>query len=490
MGAKFLSVLKYLCLATIASFVVACKPTVDRVVTVDSEPLLWPDYNGVTIPRNIAPLNFSTIAYDSLQGIEATIVTSDNQEYRFSGKKHIAFNQKQWKEILKKQAGCELSVFVKEIKNNIEYVYKPFKIKVDDSEIDNYLCYRLIAPSYEIYSQMGIYCRNLTNFEQKTVVDNRLVNSNCVNCHSFCKGNTDLAQLHIRGDLGATVIKDGDEISICKATTDKYKLNCVYPYWHPSGRYIAYSQNKTVQTFHCANANRVEVYDKESRVVVYDRESNKLITSPELNSAATFTTEPSFSPDGKYLYYTTSKSVDMAKYTKEARYDICRIEFSDGCFGNVDTLVYLAKDSLTAAFPRPSYNGKYLLYTRFNYGQFAIWHKEADLWMLNLENGDTFPLTNANSNDVESYHSWSQNSKWIVFESRRDDGSYTRAYIAKINDDGTAEKAFLLPQESPVHNRNLMYSYNVPEFATSEFKINQGTLESKIKSGNRLQFGY
>lgn len=145
---------------------------------------------------------------------------------------------------------------------------------------------------------------------------------------------------------------------------------------------------------------------------------------------------------------------------------------------------------MTAAFPRPSYDGKYLLYTKFNYGQFAIWHTEADLWMLDLEKDTTFPLQKANSQDVESYHSWSQNSRWIVFESRRDDGFFTRAYIAYINDDGTAEKAFLLPQESPEDNRKLMYSYNVPEFATKEFVIDKGVLESKIKSGKKLQFGY
>ena len=141
-------------------------------------------------------------------------------------------------------------------------------------------------------------------------------------------------------------------------------------------------------------------------------------------------------------------------------------------------------------WPRPSYDGKYLLYTKFSYGQFAIWHTEADLWMLNLENGETYPLTKANSPDVESYHSWSQNSRWIVFESRRDDGFFTRAYIAYIDKNGVASKAFLLPQESPEDNRKLMYSFNVPELATSEFKLDKGILEGKLKSGERLQFEY
>lgn len=482
-----------LCAGVLILMITACKPSVNQHINIDSKPSLYPDYDSVTIPCNIAPLNFSTTAMDSLQWIVAKVITKNNQEYVFEGNNFVAFTPNTWKEILENNKGGELSIHVTETKNNIEYTYKPFTIFVANEEIDPYLCYRLITPGYRIYSRMGIYCRNLTNFEQTTVVDNRLLNANCVNCHSFCKGNTDLAQFHVRGDLGATIIKNGDEITVCKAITEKLKLNCVYPYWHPSGNYIAYSQNNTVQTFHCGDPNRVEVYDLASRVVIYDRKQNLLITSPELNDERTFTTEPSFSPDGKTLYFTTGKALNMDIETKDARYNICRIGFNPETAsfnGKVDTLINTVRDSMTSAFPRPSYDGKYLLYTKFNYGQFAIWHTEADLWMLDLEKDTTFPLQKANSQNVESYHSWSQNSRWIVFESRRDDGFFTRAYIAYINNNGTAEKAFLLPQASPEDNRKLMYSYNVPEFATKEFVIDKGVLESKIKSGKKLQFGY
>ncbi|MBQ5404976.1 MAG: PD40 domain-containing protein [Bacteroidales bacterium] len=469
----------------------SCSVMVDGTLEKDCPPDLWPDYNGVTIPKNIAPLNFSTTSFDSLDRIEAVLKTFDGENYNFSGKNYIDFPISDWREILKKSCGKKLEIFVTEFKNDKKYVYKPFEIFVADSEIDSFLCYRLIAPGYQIYSRMGIYCRNLTDFQQNTVVDNRLINANCLNCHSFCKGNTDLASFHVRGNLNSTVLKNGNEITVCKAVTDKFKLNCVYPYWHPQGKYIAYSQNNTAQAFHCGDANRVEVYDMESRVVVYDIANNKLLTSPELNDKKTFTSEPSFSPDGKYLYFISADSLNMSKHTKEVHYDICRIGFNplDGSFSKeVDTLVNTSKDSLTSSFPRPSYDGKYLLYTRFNYGQFAIWHREADLWILNLETKENYPLTNANSSNADSYHSWSQNSKWIVFESRRDDGFYTRAYIAYIDENGKAAKAFLLPQQSPEYNRKLMYSFNVPEFATKEFVFDKGVLESKLKSDTKLQF--
>ena len=51
----------------------SCGTNVTDTMSVDCAPLLWPDYSGVTIPKNIAPLNFSTVRYDSLQGIEAQV---------------------------------------------------------------------------------------------------------------------------------------------------------------------------------------------------------------------------------------------------------------------------------------------------------------------------------------------------------------------------------------------------------------------------------
>ncbi len=479
----------------IALFLIyGCQPIVTETIIMDCQPMLYPDYSDVTIPYNIAPVNFSTIAYDSLQRIEVEVKMPDGSIREFHGDKYIDFSISNWREIAEKTRGNKIEIAVVEYKNKKKYVYKPFTINIANEPIDSYLCYRLITPGYRIYSQMGIYCRNLTTFEQTTVVDNHLINSNCVNCHSFWKADADHASLHVRGDLGSTVLKNGNDIKICRAINDNLGLNCVYPYWHPSGKYIAYSQNNTVQSFHCGSPNRVEVYDLESRVVVYDIANNMLLTSPQLNANKTFTSEPSFSPDGRSLYYITADTVDMNRYTTEVRYDICRIGFDDasGNFdGKVDTLVKVSSDSLTTAFPRPSYDGKYLLYTQFNYGQFGIWHTEADLWMLNLTTNERYPLTKANSPvAADSYHSWSQNSRWIVFESRRDDGFFTRAYIAYINNDGKAEKAFLLPQQDPAFNRSLMFSFNVPEFATKEFKFNKGVLEKDLKSGKKLQFNY
>lgn len=99
-------------------------------------------------------------------------------------------------------------------------------------------------------------------------------------------------------------------------------------------------------------------------------------------------------------------------------------------FGSPDTVYNAAMRRRSATFPRVSPDGNYLLFTEADYGTFHIWHKSADLYLMNLRTKSVRPLEEVNSRDVESYHSWSSNGRWIVFSSRRDDGSYTRPYIA------------------------------------------------------------
>ena len=53
----------------------------------------------------------------------------------------------------------------------------------------SYLAYRLIEPGYELWNQMGIYQRNLEDYKQSPIMENKYSGQNCMNCHSFfvCK---------------------------------------------------------------------------------------------------------------------------------------------------------------------------------------------------------------------------------------------------------------------------------------------------------------
>ncbi len=92
--------------------------------------------------------------------------------------------------------------------------------------------------------------------------------------------------------------------------------------------------------------------------------------------------------------------------------------------------------------------------------------------MIRLSDGKTYPLTEANSAEGESYHSWSHNNRWLVFSSRRLDGLYTRPFFSYIDDKGTAHKPFLLPQRNPVkYYKDLLWTYNLPEFIQEKVQV-------------------
>ena len=169
----------------------------------------------------------------------------------------------------------------------------------------------------------------------------------------------------------------------------------------------------------------------------------------------------------------------MPDQYRNVKYNLLKVSFQPetGEIGNqIDTLYNARKEGRSIKFPRVSPDGKYLLYTISDYGNFSIWHKDSDLRLLHLDTFETDSLTTINSSDVESYHSWSSNGHWIVFSSRRLDGLFTRPFIAHIDAAGKVSKPFLLPQQSPDYYGNSLFSFNIPEFSKTPIRMSQKEL--------------
>lgn len=477
----------------------ACGPEpVKNARTEVSTPLIYPDYLGVTIPVNIAPLNFC-MQDESARLVDAVISDNKGNELHGQGKETTGFDLKNWQKLLAQNAGDSLQVKVSALLPDGWHTYRPFSLYISADSIDYGLCYRLIEPGYMVWSKMGIYERNLSNFDERPLIENTQF-SGCLNCHSFNRGNPADMSLHIRGEHGATLLRTGDGPLTAYNTKAPGSIGfCVYPYWHPSGRYIAYSTNSTHQSFHLCDPNRIEVFDTASDLQVYDTRENQLLTSPLLRKDSVFETFPAFSADGKTLYFCSAKMLpaEQSKHIDSIYYDLVSIAFDaeTGTFGdsistvvNAGTLISGKQKSIS--FPRASYDGRFLVYTVSDYGQFSIWHHEADLWILDLQTGEQRPLYGANSPETESFHNWSTNSRWLVVSSRRDDGLFTRPYFCHIDQEGKEGKAFMLPQKNPRHYyRELYMSYNVPDFVTRPVELDAVDAVEKINAKERTPFG-
>ena len=492
-------------LLVIGYWFTACTETVSDAKQEAAQPQIYPDYVSVTIPVNIAPLNFS-MADEKALLTDAVITDSHGNSLHSQGEESVDFDLDDWHTLLGQNRGDSLSVTVSAKYDDGWHTYRPFAIYVNADSIDYGLCYRLIAPGYEVWSKMGIYERDLSSFDERALIENTQFEG-CVNCHSFNQGNPADMNLHIRGPHGATLLRhDNSPLTAYNTKTDQTLGLCVYPYWHPSGRYIAYSTNTTRQLFHSTGHNRIEVFDEASDLQVYDVEKNELILSPLLKQDSIYETFPVFSADGRSLYFCAARALPQPVQSEQSaksavqldsiRYNLYRIDFdpATGTFGNhIDTIVDAAALHKSVSFPRPSYDGRFLCYTLSDYGQFSIWHHEADLWLLDLSQSDensstvnvqrsTFnvprPMTAANSDDTESFHNWSANSRWLVFSSRRDDGLFTRPYFCHVDAKGHVTKAFMLPQRNPRRfYRDRFLSFNVPEFiiAPTRFDCRQAT---------------
>lgn len=458
-----------------------------------NQPHIYPDYLGVTVPVNIAPLNFG-MADEKFLLVDAVITDRKGNTLHSQGDESVDFDIDDWHELLDKNRGDSLSVTVSAKYEDGWHTYSPFHIYVSSDSIDYGICYRLIEPGYEVWSKMGIYERDLSSFDEHPLIENTQFEG-CVNCHSFNRGNPADLSLHIRGEHGATLLRQNNgPMTAYDTKTDQTLGLCVYPYWHPSGRYIAYSTNSTKQLFHAADSNRVEVFDEASDLQVYDVNKNELLLSPLLKQEAVYETYPVFSADGRSLYFCAARALPENSHSLDSiRYNLCRIDFNPetGDFGSrIDTIINAETLQKSISFPRPSYDGRFLCYTLSDYGQFSIWHHEADLYLLDLSTGESCAMSKANSKDTESFHNWSTNSRWMVLSSRRDDGLFTRPYFCHVDAKGNVSKAFMLPQQNPRRfYRERFLSFNVPDFIIAPTQFDSHEASRIINDEYRKKMG-
>ena len=460
-------------------------------------PQIYPDYIGVTIPVNIAPLNFGMADEEALC-IDAVITDGHGHTLHSQGEESVDFDINDWHALLNSlplERGLDsLSVIVSVKYADGWHTYNPFSIYVSPDSIDYGICYRLIEPGYEVWSKMGIYERNLSSFDERALIENTQFEG-CVNCHSFNRGNPADMSLHIRGPHGATLLRHSDSpIMAYNTKTDQTLGFCVYPYWHPSGRYVAYSTNATSQLFHSADCNRIEVFDTASDLQVYDVEKNELLLSPFLKQDSIYETFPVFSADGRSIYFCAAHALPEGSHQLDSiHYNLYRIDFdpATGNFGDrIDIIIDAEAQHKSVSFPRPSYDGRFLCYTLSDYGQFSIWHHEADLYLLDLATGESRPMDEANSEDTESFHNWSTNSRWLLFSSRRDDGLFTRPYFCHVDAEGNVTKAFMLPQRNPRRfYRDRFFSFNAPDFIICPTRFDGDKASRIINDEFRKDFG-
>ena len=447
-------------------------------------PAIFPDYCNVTVPYNIAPLNFMLPA-DEYEVCVARFTMPDGQQQTYGHGVKVQIPESEWHDMLNAVKGKSIKVEVWGQKDSEWLSFNPFEIHVAEEPIDDYISYRLIEPSYVAWSFMEIAQRNLTSFEESQIFNNEITMNDrkigqCINCHSYQNYKTDNMLFHVRLSNAGTVIVNDGKVSRVNLKRDYTISGGVYPAWHPTAKLIAFSTNKTLQAFHTAHPNKIEVYDEASDLILYDVETDSVQVVS--NDSTLLEVYPTWSPDGKYLYYCKSvplpeelRDKDIRAFYQKVQYNLYRRSFDLAThgFGDEELIYDAASQNKSATLPRISPDGRYLLFAKGQYGCFHIRHYDADIVCMPLDeqSPSELDLTKLNSEGFQdSYPSWSSNGHWIMVASRREDGNYCRVYFSYFSN-GKAEKAFLLPQEDPEQNTFLLKSYNRPEFMVEPVRI-------------------
>lgn len=447
-------------------------------------PAIYPDYCNVTIPCNIAPLNFM-LPHGEYTACVARITTPEGRQQTYGKGVKVQIPESEWHTMLEAAKGKSLKVEVWGEKEGKWLSFNSFEIRVAEEPIDEYVSYRLIEPTYVAWNYMTISQRNVTTFEETQIFNNEITSNDiakgqCINCHSYQNYKTDNMLFHVRLSNGCTVIVSDGKAKKVNLKRDYTISAGVYPSWHPKAKLIAFSTNTTRQAFHTVNHNKIEVYDEASDVILYDVETDSV--SIVSNDPKLLEVYPTWSPEGDYLYYCKTIPLpeefdgkDIRSTFPKVQYNLYRRSFDleTHGFGEEELVYDAASQDKSATLPRISPDGHYLLFALGQYGVFHSRHHDADIVCLPLDDkaAADIDITGVNSEGYsDSYPSWSSNGRWIMTASRRCDGNYSQIYFAYFNN-GKAEKAFLLPQEDPEHNVFRLMSYNRPEFMVEPVKI-------------------
>jgi hypothetical protein len=463
----------------VSLLIISCTENVKNHGLCNRLPSVFPDYTSIVMPVNIAPLNF--------------FINEKGEKFHvdiYSGKgTHIILQQNSpaidipvdaWHKLLTENKGNRLNIDIY-VKQGKWVKFNTITDSIASEKIESYLVYRLINTGHNFYKNMGIYERNLENHDETPIFENSSSDFVCANCHSFCKANHNKMSLHFRKSRKhiispGTLILNGNELKKISTRTKYTMSGCVYPAWHPGGDFIAYSVNIINQNFTSEKDKPIDVSDKASDIVIYDIRNNLITTSPKISTKSRENL-PTWSPDGKWLYFISApeakpNDLDSRLHTK---YDLLRIKCNPykNEWGPVDTVLSSRKTGLSISFPRISPNGKYIIFCMTDFGYFTVFHAKSDLYIMDLNTREYHKLDAVNSLSSESYHTWSQTGSWIVFSSKRLDNLYSRSYFSYFDKNGKVHKPFVLPQKNPLFYNKFLMNYNIPELVDGKIEIDE-----------------
>lgn len=417
------------CLAILFS----CK-SADEEEKVKDLPSLFPDYVNVSVPYNIAPLNF--LLKDFSGQIEVRL-SSSSSDYTFIGNEgKIRFPQNEWAELLNKEKGGVITVNVKAQKDGKWMVYPSFKWEIKAEAIDDYVIYSKEVPGNVPNLNKSLMRREMSSFSEKEIhMEQPFFYAKFPDKVSF-RGKE-------RGNLGAYVM-DSAFVSYISVFPDRRRENiCLHSF-----------------------VLLVDFNNKQYKVLPDSISSDGDISFVDLSF------------DSRKLFYCVSSGSVNPDSLLSLKYSLMSRDFNPADLSvseKLDTVVNLP--AVSVSYPSSSPDGNYIAYSVSAFGASSEWHDDSDMRLMNLHTGKIDSLQIVNSaNKADIVRGWSSNGHWLMFSSKREDGFFERIYFSYIDSTGMAHKPFMLPLEDASYYYYMMEIFGEP--VMREKSSSQGVNES------------
>ena len=314
----------------------------------------------------------------------------------------------------------------------------------------------------------------------------------CGNCHSFSvNGKTLAMDVDYANDKGAyTVTNVAERMKLTTSdiiTWSDYKRDPANPTFgllsqiSPDGRFVVSTvKDRSVFLAKPDLAFSQLFFPIQGILAVYFRDTRTFAALSGADDTALVQSNPSWSPDGKYIVFARSAVYHLKSLRDKTKalltpeecsefltdqklfaYDLYRIPFNGGKGGRAEPLAGASGNGMSNFFARYSPDGKWIVYCQAK--SFMLLQPDSKLYILPAGGGKP-RLMQCNTNLMNSWHSWSSNSRWLVFASKGN-SPYTQLYLTHVDEQGNDAPAVVLDNLTSPDR-----AANIPEFIYASHK--------------------